>query len=90
MVVKLSLDHAEIAGDQREQIGRLGEGIVPDREVARRAGDVAGLDQIAVRQQHRRLGLVGLDPRREDRQHVGPVEEIGDAAKAFRLALGAV
>ena len=28
-------------------------------------------------------------PHGEDRQIVGPVEEIGDAAKAFRLALGA-
>ena len=36
-----------------------------------------------------RLGLRRLDARGVDREHVGPVEEIGDAAKAFRLALGA-
>ncbi len=83
------LDTGEVAADQREQVGRLREGIVPDGEMAA-AGEVAGFDEIAVGEQHRRVGFVGLDARRVDRQHVRPVEEIGDAAKALGLALGAI
>ena len=83
------LDVAELAADQREQIGGLRPGIVPDREMAA-AGQIAALAQIAVGEQHRRFGLVGLDARGEDRHHVGTVGIIGDAAEAFGLALGAV
>jgi hypothetical protein len=53
-------------------------------------GKVAGGGEIAVGEQHRRLTFVGLDPRGVDRHDVGPVREIGDAAEAFRLALGAI
>ena len=84
------LHHAQHAADQREQVARLGERIVPHRIVPRGARDIAGLDQIAVGQQHRRLRLVRLDPRGEHRHDVGPVGEIGDAAEPFRLALGGV
>ena len=67
------LDHAEVAADQREQVARLGEGIVPHREMAP-AGKIAGLDEIAVGEQHRRLGLVRLDAGGEHRhaRRAGP------------------
>src|SRR5208283_1907120 len=35
-------------------------------------------------------GFVGLDARGVDRHHIRPVEEIGEAAKAFGLALRAI
>ena len=54
------------------------------------AGKLARLAQIAVGEQHRRFGLVGLDAGGEHRHHVRPVGIIGDAAEAFGLALGAV
>ena len=84
------LDVAERAADQREQIGRLGKRVVPDREVTGGAGDVPGGRQVAVGEQHRRLGLIGFQARGVDRHYVGPVGEIGDAAKALGLALGAI
>ncbi len=82
------MDAAQIARDQREQIAGLGERIVPHREMfAARKVAVAG--QIAVRKQRRIARLVRFDARRIDSQHIGPVEEIGDAAKTFGLALRA-
>ena len=90
MVRNVSSTQASIPADQREQIGRLRERIVPDREMARRPASSPAVDQIAVGEQHRRFAFVGLDARGVDRHHVGPVGEIGDAAKAFRLALGAI
>ena len=89
-MVNLSLDAGEPAADQREQIGGLWEGIVPHREVPVVPGTSPCSIEIAVGEQDRRLALVGLDARRVDRHHVRPVEEIGDAAKAFRLALRAI
>jgi len=83
-------DAAELAADQCEQITRLREGIVPDREVAVGAGDVAAAHEVAVREQHRRFVLLRLDAGRVDGHHVGPVGEIGDTAEALGLALGAV
>jgi hypothetical protein len=47
----------------------------------------AFLDQVAVGEQHGVLRLVGAQRDGEDRHHVRPVEEVGDAAKALRLAL---
>ena len=83
------LDAAEIAGDQREQIGRLRERIVPDGVVPA-AGKVAALDRVAVGKQQRRFAAQRLDADRVDRENVRAVEEIGDAAKAFGLALRAI
>ncbi len=89
--VTKSVGHAgKIAADQGKKIRRLGEGIVPDGEVTAGAGNVALRDRIAVRQQHGRGGAVGFDAHGIDGEHVGPVEEIGDAAEAFGLALGAI
>ena len=87
---KAILDASQLAADQREQIGGLRERVVPDREMPAGAGHVAGGDEIAVGEQHRGVGFVGLDAGGVDRHHVGPVGEISDAAKAFGLALGAI
>ena len=53
------------------------------------AGQVAALDEVAVGEEDRRLRLRRLDAGGEDREHVRPVEIVGDAAEALRLALGA-
>ncbi len=82
------LEPGEIARHQREQIGRLRERIVPDREVAA-LGQQALLDQVAVAEQHRVLFAVRLDPRAIDRHHVRAVREPGDAPKTLGFALGA-
>jgi hypothetical protein len=84
------LDAGESPADQREQVGGLAERVVPDREMPAGAGHVAGLDQVAVGEQHRRVGFLGLDAGGVDRHHVGPVGKIGDAPEALGLALGAV
>ena len=84
------LDAGERAAHQREQIGRLGKRIVPDGEMAAGARQVACFGHIAVGEQHRRVGFVGLDAGGVDSHHVGTVGEIGDAAKTFGLALGAI
>ena len=71
----------------REEIARLGEGIVPPQPAAAvRLGSAR--DRVAVREQHRIFLAVGVDRHRVLRHHVGPVEEIRDAPEAFRLALG--
>ncbi len=80
---------AEIAADQREQIAGLGERIAPDREMPT-AVEIAGGDRIAIAEQHRGFALLGLYAGRIDAQDIGPIEEIGDAAEALRLALRAI
>ncbi len=83
-------DVGEIAADESEQIRGLGKGVVPDVEMPIGAGHVASRDRVAVGEQHRRRGTRGLDAHRVDGEHVRPVEKVGDAAEAFRLALGAI
>ena len=83
-------DAGKLTADQREQIAGLLERIVPDREMPVGAGHVALGDQIAVGEKDRRFAFVGLDARGVDRHHVGPVEEIGNAAETFGLALCAI
>ena len=78
----------EAAGDQREQVAGLRERVFPEREVPA-PGQAAVLDQVAVGEQHRTGRPVRLDPHAVARHDVGPVGEIGDLAKALRLALGA-
>ena len=68
----------------------LGKRVVPDGKMAVGAGNIAGCDEIAVGEEHRRLRLGCLDAGGVDRHHVGAIEEIGDAAEAFGLALRAV
>ena len=82
------MDAAQIPRHQRKQIGGLGEGVVPHREMPS-VRQLAMVGAVAVGEQHRILLLRRLDPHREDRKIVGPVNEVCDAAKAFRLALGA-
>ena len=82
------LQHAQIARHQREQITGFRERIVPHHEMAS-ARQIALFNRVAVRQQHRIFRLVGFDAGGEHGQIVRPVEEIGDAAEAFSLALGA-
>ena len=83
-------DQAEVTAHHGEQIGRLGEGVVPHREMPIAALDLATVDHVAVGQEHRRLADRRLDPGCVDRQHVRPIEEIGDPTKTLCLALGAV
>ena len=82
-------DVGEIAGDDGEEIAGLLERIAPHRPVTA-ALRFAGAFEIAVGEQHRRLGLVRLQPHAIGREHVGPVRKVGDAAEAFGLALGAI
>ena len=56
------LDVHEIAADQRKQIRRLLERVVPDGEMAA-AGQVAAVDEIAVGQQHRRVFVLSASMR---------------------------
>ena len=80
--------HRQIARDQREQIARLGEGVVPFGPVAA-VVELTGRHRIAVREQHRVARLACAHPDAVAAEHVGAVGEEGDAAKAFRLALRA-
>ncbi len=77
----------EIAGDEREEVRRLGVRIDPFRPVPAVPG-LACPGRIAVRQQDREAGLVGGDGRRIARHHIRPVDEISDPAEALGLALG--
>ena len=77
----------QLAGHQGEQIGGLGEGVVPDGVVAP-ARQGAGLQTVAVAEQHRTAGPLGLDAHPEAAEQVGAVGVEGDAAEALGLALG--
>src|SRR5690606_27771110 len=77
---------AEIAGNQGEQVGRFGKGVVPDGKVPA-IGQVAALVGVAVRKKQWRLDAPRLDPNRVDRQYVRAIEEIGDAPETLGLAL---
>src|SRR6516165_8275104 len=78
----------QIAGDEREEIGRLRVRVDPFRPVPAVAR-LAALDRIAVRQQHRKARLLSDDRCRVPGHDIRPIGEIGDPAKAFRLALSA-
>ena len=79
----------EIARHDREKIARLLEGIAPDREMPARARFAPGF-QIAVGEQDGRFRLVRLEAHAIDREHIRPIQEIGDAAEALGLALRAI
>ena len=81
--------HAEIAGDECEEIAGLRMRIEPCRKVTAFIV-IAAAEEIAVREQQ---GIAVL--RRDDRhcigrQNIRAVGEVGNAAEAFRLALGAI
>ena len=73
--------------DDGKEIARLGMRVVPDSKMVRPV--LAGFDLVTVRKQHRILRLKSAKRYPVDRQVVGPVEEVGNAPKALRLALGA-
>jgi len=50
---------------------------------------IAFTDQISVRQQHRKIGLVSAKGDPVNRQHIGTIREVGDATKTLGFALGA-
>ena len=64
--------------------------VVPDREMPAVPAISPLSIEVAVAEQDRRLVPVRFDARGVDREHVGPVEEIGDAPEALRLALRAI
>ena len=78
----------EIAGDEREQVGGLGERVVPFGEVPL-IGKIAAALVIAVRKQDRKACLVGGHPHPVAGQHVGPVGEGRDPPETLGLALRA-
>jgi len=51
--------------------------------------EIAGIDRVAIREQHGETRLVRRHPHLVAAEDVGPIREESDAAKAFRLALGA-
>ena len=79
----------EVSGHQGKQITRLWMGVVPDGKMASGA-DLAGLNQIAVGKQHRRINLGAFNPDGIDTQHIWPVAKICDAAKTLSFTLGAI
>ena len=82
------LETGEIAGDEGEEVGGLGERIFPTREVAP-VVERTGRDKVAVREQDRIVGAGGADGGRVPRKHVRAVREEGDAPEVLRFALGA-
>ena len=76
------------AGDQGEEVGGLGERVLPAHPVAPVA-EFAALDGVPVREQHGAGLAVGHDGGRVAGHHVGPVGKIGDLAEPLGLALGA-
>ena len=82
------LDHAQIAGDDREQVTGLGKGILEDGVVAP-AVEFARVHAVAVGQQHGEGFRIGADTRGVARHHVRAVRKIGDTRETVRLALAA-
>ena len=82
-----AFERDQLRCDQREEVRRLGEGILPLRVVAA-LGQQAFLDQVAVGEQHRAGRAVGFQRDGVARHHVGAVGEAGDAAEALGLTLG--
>ena len=80
----------EIAADEGEQVAGLGVRVAPHRVVPLSAVERAALERIAVGEQHGGLVAVGLDAGGVGGEHVGAIEEVGDAAEALGLALRAV
>jgi hypothetical protein len=75
----------EIGRHHREQVGGLGERVLPARPVPA-ASFLALRYQVPVGQQHRVSRLVAMQGNRVTRHHVGPIQKRCDAAKALRFA----
>ncbi len=83
-------DRRQVAADEREQVAGLGVRVVPHGVVPLAAVERAALLQVAVGEQDGRRVRIGVDAHGVGGEHVGAVEEIGDAAEALRLALARV
>ena len=86
-------DFLQPARHEGEEIGGFGKGVVPDCVVARGAGlgiwgQLSGFDAVAVAEQHRTVGPIGLQAHPKATQQVGSVGMEGDAAEPLRFALG--
>ena len=76
----------QIASDEREEIARLGPGIIPLHPVAALLA-IALPDLVTVAEQYGELRLVRFHPHLIAAQHIGPVGGKGDPAETLRLAL---
>ena len=76
----------QAAGHHGEQVAGLFVRVVPDGEMAPIV-QIAAFNQVAVGQQHGPARLVGAQGDGVGGHHVGPVQKVGDAAKALGLAL---
>ena len=85
----------QLAGHQSEQVGGLGERIVPDGVMALRLGrslglrlEQAGFQAVAIAEEHREPLLISLDPHPKATEQIRPIRMKGDAPESLRLALG--
>ncbi len=90
MVTNSSPIRARSPATTREEIAGLLEGIAPDREMAARRPASPCASRLPLASSTGASGLIRLEAHAIDREHVGPVEEIGDAAETFGLALRAI
>ena len=81
--------HIEITGDQRKQVARFGERILPLYEMTTTI-ELTTVNLVAVGEQEGELSFVGGNAGAVARQNIWAVQIIGDAAKPFRFTLGAV
>ena len=77
----------QIACNQREEVGRLGPGIVPFGPMCVAVGALTRA--VAIAQQYGELRPRPAHPHGIGAQHIGPVGEEGDPAKPFGFALRA-
>ena len=78
----------EVSGHQGEQIGGLGEGVIP-RDRMTISADGFLLNRIAIAQQHRAAAAAGLNPHLPAAQHIRTIRVQADAPESLGLALGA-
>src|SRR5215467_5821219 len=86
---ELILDAGKITSDQCKQVAWFGMRIMPNHKVPS-IRKFASLFEIAIRKQYGGFSFVGFDTGRIDGHNVRPVRKVGDTAKAFGLALGAI
>ena len=82
------LDAFEPARDQREEVARLGERILP-HHIPAAVVQGAAIDVVPVREHHRETPRIRGDSGAVPRHHVRAVEKPGDLPEPFRLALRA-
>jgi len=85
--VETVLNVGQITRDQREQVGRLGKRVVPDRSMPAVFERLAG-NQVTVAQQYRVTPSLCIYCDSEHRHDIRPVQVVGDLAEALRLTLG--